>query len=717
MIRALRRATVLGLAALAAAGGLGLRQASASAESFRYERPAVLHEPGPQSLVVDVPLLVGSAPFHVQTWPGPRGTPARRVARGGLSDLRFYDPVGREVPYLLVEPPATEPEWRRAGTLLPIPQTKTTSGFEADLGVATTVDRLKVEGLQAPFLKRLALDGSGDRERWTRLAPQATLFDLPDSGLRQVELSFPPGLFRYLRVTWDDTSSARVPLPRGATARAVRADAPLRPALSAPVVFARRASEPGTSRFRLRLAAPSLPVVALRLTIGGGNLMRRARRQRGAARRRLHGALPAGRSDAAAGGARRADRGRAAGSDRAARDRRARARGRRRRQPAARPAGGRRGARRAAVDLPRGRGASVPGRPLGPARPRRSPLRPRIGARAGGCSRQRHPPAPGASRAAPLRRAGPMEAPAALPPAGPALDTTAFRYTRTLADGPSGLVAVPLDAAVLAHSSGRLRGDFADLRVVDAASRQLPYLLDRRAEPLVVALPPAVPAGETVARFGPNTSVYRLRLPYAALPPSRLVLRTSARVFDREVRVLVEPVPGERRKRDAAQVVAAATWRHAQTDAAAPALTLALPTLATAEVLLAVVEGDNPPLPLAAPDLLLPSWHVRLFRGAPGELRVLYGQSQLSPSALRPRPPRSHRPREPRARDRAVRRARDGAVRVGGPASGAHSGRSWSRRWSFSSASSPASSAARGPPGRSESTGGIIPVRRIPGTL
>jgi hypothetical protein len=222
------------------------------------------------------------------------------------------------------------------------------------------------------------------------------------------------------------------------------------------------------------------------------------------------------------------------------------------------------------------------------------------------------------------------EAPAALPPVGPALDTTAFRYARSLSGGPPGLVAVPLDAAILAHSSGGLRGDFADLRVVDTARRQIPYLLDRRAEPLVVTLPPAVPAGETVAHLGPNTSVYRLQLPHAALPPTRLVLRTSARVFDREVRVLVEPAPGDRRRRDAARVVASATWRHAEPDTAASALTLALPTLSTAEVLLAVFEGDNPPLPLAAPELLLPSWHVRFFRG-PGNLRVLYGQSRLGP--------------------------------------------------------------------------------------
>ena len=237
----------------------------------------MLRERGPQSLAVDLPLLIGSAPFRVETWPGPRATPPRRVARGGLADLRFYDDAGREVPYLLVEPPSAEPEWRRAATLLPIPRTKKASGFEADLGAASTVDRMRVEGLPTPFLKRLALDGSGDRQRWTRLAPEATLFDLPDSSLRQVELAFPPGAFRYLRVTWDDASSARVPLPGGIFARIVRTDAPARPALSTPLVFARRASEPGASRFRLRLPAASLPVAALRLRVGGGNLLRRAR--------------------------------------------------------------------------------------------------------------------------------------------------------------------------------------------------------------------------------------------------------------------------------------------------------------------------------------------------------------------------------------------------------------------------------------------------------
>jgi hypothetical protein len=225
----------------------------------------------------------------------------------------------------------------------------------------------------------------------------------------------------------------------------------------------------------------------------------------------------------------------------------------------------------------------------------------------------------------------PLIAPAALPSAGPPLDVTPFHYSRTLSEGPPGLVAVPLDAGVLAHSAGRLGGDFADLRIVDAAGRQLPYLLDRRPEPLVVALPPGVPASAPAPRLPAGTSVYRLSLPYAGLPPSRLVLRTSARVFEREVSVLVEPAVDDRSRRYGRQTVASGIWRHAEPDSAAPALTLNLPTLSTAEILLAVADGDNNPLALAAPELLLPSVHLRLFRPGPGELRVVYGRSSVAP--------------------------------------------------------------------------------------
>jgi hypothetical protein len=615
--------------ALVAAGGLTRGRTEAAPPSFRYQRPAVLGAAGPCSLPVDVPLLNGSWPFRVETWPGPRGGSPRWAARRGLRDLRFYDAGGREVPYLLVEPPVSEPEWRRAATALPIPATKKESGFEADLGGATTVDRLRVEGLRAPFLKRLALDGSGDRQRWTRLVPEATLFDLPDPGLRQLELAFPPGLLRYLRVTWDDTSSARVPLPRAVAARTVRADAPVRPPVSAPVTFDRRASEAGTSRFRLRLPAPSLPVVALRLTVGGGHLLRRARVTE--ARLQGEGAVPVWLGEATL--------------KRAVRDALSAEELRIPMQPPTtaqlelevddgdNPPLGLRAVEAELAELP-----WIYIETQGPQTVVARWGDPRLDAPRYDLESARErvlrstPPAGAWGRV--LRSSAEsslQEAPAALPNAGPALDTAAFHYTRTLSDGPPGLLAVPLDAAVLAHSSGRLRGDFADLRVVDAAGRQLPYLLERCPEPLVVALPPATPAGEAIARVGLGTSVYRLKLPYASLPPARLVLRTTARVFERQVQVLVgEPVPHDRRRRPGAETVASATWRHAEPDTAAPALTLSLPTLPTADVFLAVREGDNVPLPLAPPELLLPSFQVRFFRGAAGGLRVLYGHDRIA---------------------------------------------------------------------------------------
>jgi hypothetical protein len=629
-VRRRRRGLVAGGAASLAALAAGVG-AAGSTPAFRFERSLVLPGPGAQRLPVDVPLLVGATPFRVETWPGAVGRPPRRVARGGLRDLRLYDASGREVPYLLVEPPMREPEWRAAASLLPTPATKKQSGFEADLGAAVSVDRIRLEGVPAPFLKRVALDGSGDRAHWTRLAAEATLFDLPDSGLRQLELAFAPGTYRYLRMTWDDASSARVAGPRVLRARLVSPDAPLAPVVSTPLAFDRRASEPGTSRFRVRLPGPALPIVALRLSVGGANLSRLAR----ASESRLAGAEAA---PVRLGEARlkRAVRDVLAADEL--------------RVPIEAPT-------TAQLELEVDDGDNPPLDLLAvEAELAELPFL-YLESAAGGAlvarwgqpgldaprydlesARERAARAP--ATAATWGETRPSSAEpdalgmaAALPGPGPALDTSPFRFVRELPGGAAGLVAVPLDAAVLAHSEGRLSGSFADLRIVDALGRQLPYLLDRRPEPLVLPLPAAARVASPGGSFPAGTSVYRLALPYAELPPARLVLRTSARVFQREVTLFVEPLPDERHKRkgDAPRLVASASWRHVDPDSAASTLTIALPSLPRAELLLAIAEGDNSPLPLEPPELLLPSWHVRLYRPRSEELRVLYGNRALAP--------------------------------------------------------------------------------------
>ncbi len=253
-------------------------------ELLRSERPVLPGAAGGNRLEVDVPLLVGGAPFAVtrracteRSECGDRAGGVEAAATGGLSDLRFYDRAGREVPYLLVDPPSAAPRWANA-TLLPVARTDSTSAFEADLGSPRQVDRMRVLGLPAPFLKRVRLEGSGDRQRWTLLVAEGggTLFDLPAERLRQTELEFTPGEYRYLRLTWDDRNSGRVPTPAAVGARLV-ANGAAAPTLRTSLWVEKRASEPRVSRYRVRLPGARLPIVALELSVGGGNVLRNAK--------------------------------------------------------------------------------------------------------------------------------------------------------------------------------------------------------------------------------------------------------------------------------------------------------------------------------------------------------------------------------------------------------------------------------------------------------
>ena len=172
---------------------------------FKWERPIAANGVGPRRLPVDVTLLAG--------------------ANADVTDLRLFDANGRETPYPMVFSPPLAPVWAGADVLrvasVDTPKVRQ-SGFEADLGKTMTVDRFRIDAIGGqPLLKRAQLEASGDRAHWTLLAAEATLFDLPDERLRQLELAFTAGPYRYFRITWDDTNSARVPLPTAVSAHVV----------------------------------------------------------------------------------------------------------------------------------------------------------------------------------------------------------------------------------------------------------------------------------------------------------------------------------------------------------------------------------------------------------------------------------------------------------------------------------------------------------------
>src|SRR5690606_21228834 len=165
---------------------------------------------------------------------------------------------------------------------------------------------------------------------------------------------------------------------------------------------------------------------------------------------------------------------------------------------------------------------------------------------------------------------------------GSTIDLQRFDYARSLPATTEGLNRLVLDLAALAHS--RLR----ELRLVTPTGQQVAYLLERLEEPLTTAL-----KLQQIKKDAHDTSSrYRLELPYDGLPPSRVVLETSARVFDRTV-LIWEIRTGEGAAEPLRRHLSQRRWMHA--DPALPALDLVidLPQLSGRKVEIEIEEGDN----------------------------------------------------------------------------------------------------------------------------
>lgn len=543
---------------------------------------------GPNRLDVDVALLADG--------------------QSDLRDLRLVDAAGREVAYLIVPPPSSKPKWRE-GRVLPIAFTKKSSGFEVDFGDRTLIDRLKLGGIATPFLKRARVEGSGDRSRWTLLA-DATVFDLPDQELRMTEIPFAGGDYRYLRVIWDDRSSAPVIGMIVATAREMPFYAGPEGELI-PVLFARRPSEPGKSRFRIALPGSGLPLTGLEVLVASGNVFRGA----SVTEPRLSCSEV---TPAHLGGStlKRTERDGIWAGDMEI--------------PITRPQG-------RELDLVIDDGNNPP-LAITAVRARLAPqpwiyfesadgapLRARYGSEAAKAPRydleasrpyfgsRKIANASWSKTATPAMIAAPPKV--AIPPGGP-IEREQFRVSRKLPDTPAGLTVLILDADVLSRSN-----DLSDVRLADANGRQVPYLVEQRAEPFAVKLP--VPPRGTSGR----SSVYRFALPYDTWPAgTRLVLTTSARVFDRDV--VLRRFADNHRNRGAASINGA-TWRSADPELLPPPLTFDVPLRGAGGVEVVVDEGDNAPLPIESAQLLLPSSALRFHHpGTP--VFLLYGNRRAS---------------------------------------------------------------------------------------
>ena len=602
--------------------------AQSTTNAPRFERVVIPGAAGANRLDVDVPLLTGAAPFDVV-----RTNDAR--ARDGLGDLRLYDKGNHEVPYLLVSPPEKEAPWRVGRTVRVTPG-KDTSGFEVDLGSVVIVDRLDVIDLPVRFLKRVRLEGSGDRVRWTSLVPEGTLFNLGgdeqgSTPLRQTQLAFSAGAYRYLRVIWDDHAGARLPTPAVARARTVvRGGGPI-DTLRTTLPFERRPAARRMTRLHVTLPASRLPIVAIDLDVADRNVLRQAIV--------TEPRLADGRvSPVRLGQAqlRRAEFDGVVAS--------------RLRIPIDAPNGAELDVVIADADNPpldvktvtavfapmpyiffesaagdtlrarygRSRRESVQG-PRYDLEAIRDTVRGIVTADA----KWEAPHATAEAQAV-------ADAPVALQGApGAALDAASFKYARAIPSG-AGFTAIRLDAAALAHS----RVD--DVRILDDKGRQVPYLLEVLDEPLEIELPApeATEARRDVDQHLPfdvsKRTWYRVTLPYGELPDATLRLNTDLRVFTRDVDVVTRHTLRDRATYGSGSRIDVGRWTHDDPESAAPPLDIALPRrLETDSLFLLVDDGDNQKLPLGKPTLLLPTYRLRFFRASGAPLTLAYGNSTV----------------------------------------------------------------------------------------
>jgi len=169
---------------------------------------------------------------------------------------------------------------------------------------------------------------------------------------------------------------------------------------------------------------------------------------------------------------------------------------------------------------------------------------------------------------------------------------------------------------------GRLRADLGDLRLVDDAGRQVPYILEPAAMEAKLGL-----AAEKI-RATERVSRHRLKLPSlpdrAALPLGAIALQFEETFFDRPLRVRL---PGDERR--ARSLWSGRIERRPAADAVAPAdpIRLSWNPEPVRELEIEVENGDNAPLVLASAEGFV-SVPRLTFQAGSGAYRLLLGNAE-----------------------------------------------------------------------------------------
>ncbi len=210
-----------------------------------------------------------------------------------------------------------------------------------------------------------------------------------------------------------------------------------------------------------------------------------------------------------------------------------------------------------------------------------------------------------------------------LPARGAVVDSSDWRFVRRLhIQGADDLYALTLDPS----DAGRGRADLADVRLVDAADRQVPYVVERGVE--TVSLPLETAPAQPLQGRGRRSAV-QLRVPTGALPAqialAAVEVRMAESYFRRAATVSVPAADSPQGRRVVATTILSSTDRAGATGAI---VRIPLGAVAAPDLVLEIDDGDNAPLTVLSATGLVPVPRLT-FKATAGEYRLLFGNDDV----------------------------------------------------------------------------------------
>jgi hypothetical protein len=527
------------------------------------------------------------------------------AARPALEDLRLYDNVGNEIPFLIAHP-APAAKVVQSAKSFQVSLNPRATVILLETGLAQPLDGVTLESPAGSFLKAVRVEGSADGETWRPLAEGRPIFRQA-YGANQLRVAFPAGAWRWLRLTVDDQRSPAVPFT-SAQVHAAAAEAP--PSEWQNTVIAERDENSGETRLTLNLGAANLDIASVKietdeplftrcLTLAVSHLT-----EQGVSEQAIgHGAIY-----------------------------RVAVEGQPMSENLSVPLETQVRARELVLLIHNG---DSPPLSISAVRVERRPVYLVFLARAAGtfhlltgnklCAAPRYDlaslgadlknaavspvtisaPAPNSNYRAP-------EALAGLEVTGAALDVSAWKFRKPVALARDGAQQAELDLDVLAHAEAGLM----DLRLL-RGTNQVPYLVQRTS--ISRTLTPSVTLANDPKH--PKSSRWLIQLPKSKLPLTRLSFATTTPLFQRAFSLVAEE--SDERGNTFRRQLGGETWTQTP-ERKSKEFSLPLDSVAHSDTLILETEnGDNPPVELEKFTAYYPATRV-LFKAKAGDTLFLY---------------------------------------------------------------------------------------------